>query len=84
MLLANKLGGRKMDEEKKSTFDAYMKIVEASNVRRASRESFEWKLSIAFWTLIVLATQANGPIRHRPLNVNHASQSLVDNLSTAH
>ena len=34
-----------------------MAIVEACNKRRQAREAFEWKLSIAFWTLIALATE---------------------------
>jgi hypothetical protein len=41
----------------KEKFDACMAIVEACNKRRQAREAFEWKLSIAFWTLIALATE---------------------------
>lgn len=32
-------------------------MVEAADKRRRDREDFEWKLSLAFWALIVLAIQ---------------------------
>lgn len=41
----------------KDVFDGCMKLVESANGRRKAREDFEWKLSIAFWTMILLATQ---------------------------
>lgn len=40
----------------KEAVDCCLAVVQMSNERRKARESFEWKLSIAFWTLIVLAT----------------------------
>jgi len=46
-----RLGGRVTDKER---FDGCMAIVNACHQRRRDREAFEWKLSIAAWTLIVL------------------------------
>lgn len=40
----------------KEKLDGYLKIVELSHGRRHARESFEWKLSLAMWSLIVGAT----------------------------
>jgi hypothetical protein len=39
----------------KESVDCCLAIVQLSHERRKARESFEWKLSIALWTLIVLA-----------------------------
>jgi hypothetical protein len=41
------------------TFDACMRIVETTVERRKNRQDYEWRFTIAFWTLIVLAIQFN-------------------------
>jgi hypothetical protein len=46
-----------MDESDKAKFDACMRIVEFTAGRRRDREAYEWKFTIAFWTVIVLATE---------------------------
>ena len=45
------MGGLKMEQQEK--FDAMMRIAEFSNKNFYARRQYEWKITIAFWALIV-------------------------------